>query len=324
MVAGAAVLAVAVITTAVITTVVVTRPAGDTTTVVVASPTETTPMTLVHCQFLIATRTKRYEPVTCGYQADGTRSPFSEPEADLSDPRFFGAALPDALTTEGIACVFTTQASAFTTRAPTTVDKVYPTLSASFVQVTGLRRVEPTFQLTGAGRDNPLALERAGPSVGPGQRADLGFRMIQPLKEGETYRWRVRSTPQDIAGGDWSPWCEFTVAQETSDHLGLDDGRDYTVTLSAAEWRTVLKALAAAESSARDPIAAAVDRTSKSDKAVPVTLSGRNWSLVVSRLARQASVDEAPKYWRMADAVSSALGQHPHPTMGFPRPEQAA
>ncbi|PWK47977.1 hypothetical protein BC793_1064 [Actinoplanes xinjiangensis] len=82
-----------------------------------------------------------------------------------------------------------------------------------------------------------------------------------------------------MAGGDWSPWCEFTVAEKTTD-----------------------------------------EEAAGSTESVRVTLPGRNWALVVDRLAQRASQDEEPEYWAVVGALSSALGGHPHPTMGLPRP----
>jgi hypothetical protein len=293
---------------------------GDTPAVVTAVlPADPTPMPLVDCQFTVAAQTDPNVPATCGYATDGTGSAFDEPEANLADPRFFGAALPDILTTDGAACVLYTP-------PPVTVDTVYPMLSASFVQIPGLRRIEPTFQIRGAFSSDSLVVERAGSPVGVGQPAELDLRLIQPLQQGATYEWRVRGTPQRVAGGDWSPWCEFTVAEKTTDDLGLDDAVDYPVALPATSWRTVLKVLGPVETevsgddSIHEPIATAVEEAAGSTESVRVTLPGRNWALVVDRLAQRASQDEEPEYWAVVGALSSALGGHPHPTMGLPRP----
>ncbi|MEU8659722.1 hypothetical protein [Actinoplanes philippinensis] len=321
VVAAAAALAAVALAVVAITVVLVARTARSGTTTaaatVTASPAETKPMPLITCQFTVATQLDPGVPVTCGYEKSGTRSPFDEPAADLTDPRFFGAALPDTLAVDGAACPDGMTALV--------VEAAYPKLAATFVQIPGLRRVEPTFQLRSSYPDDALALERAGSPASAGQAAQLDLRMVQRLTQGGRYEWRVKSTPQSVAGGDWSPWCEFTVAEKTSDHLGLDDTRDYTVTRSAAVWRTVLEALGPVETEAdgarpvHEPIATAMAGAPKPDELVPVRLTGEDWSLVVGNLARRASADASPGYWAVVDDVSVALGGHPHPTMGFPR-----
>ncbi|MEU4164582.1 hypothetical protein [Actinoplanes sp. NPDC026670] len=300
----------AVLVAAAITVTVVTRSPGDTSVPVVATPTPTatTAMRLVDCQFAIAAATGQNVRTTCGYPAGNPEASFREQSADRSDPRFFGAALPDALATDSAACVVDTP-------APKEVDIVYPTLSASFVQVPGLRRIEPTFQLTEANTPVSLTIERAGSPIGPGQQAELSLRLIQPLEQGKTYMWRVKGTPQDVAAGDWSPWCLFTVAEETRDDLGLADEEDYQVTIPVAGWRTVLRAQRPDEAHL-DPIA---DAAGKKSGSAAVSLTGAEWTSVITRLASQASLNDEPEYWEMVDTLSSALGGHPHPTMGLPR-----
>ncbi|WP_143134143.1 hypothetical protein [Actinoplanes philippinensis] len=324
VVAGAVVAVVAMAVVA-LTVVVAARTARSeataTAAAVTAGPAETTPMPLVTCQFTIATQTDPSVPVTCGYETAGTRSPIHEPAADLTDSRFFGAALPDTLAVNGAACP--------DGMTPLLVESAYPKLAATFVRIPGLRSVEPTFQLRRRYPDESLALERAHSPVSAGQAAELDLRMVQRLVQGETYEWRVKGTPQSVAGGDWSPWCGFTIAEKTSDHLGLDDTRDYTVTRSAAVWRTVLEALGPVETEAgkgmaiRASIATAMAGASKADDLVPVRLTGDDWSRVVGGLARRASADGSPGHWAVVDDISFALGGHPHPTMGFPRPGAA-
>jgi hypothetical protein len=300
----------AVLVAAAITVTVVTRSPGDTTVTAVPAPAETTAMRLVDCQFTIAAEKDPNVRTTCGYPAGSPEMSFGEEPADRSDPRFFGAALPDALATDDAACVL--EPSPFSKQE---VDTVYPTLSATFVQVPGLRRIEPTFQLREANAPVARTRERAGSSIGPGQPAELSLRLVQPLEPGMTYRWRVKGTPQTVAGGDWSPWCWFRVADKTRDDLGLEDEEAYQVTIPVAGWRTVLRAQRPDEAHL-DPIA---DAAGKKSGSAAVSLTGAEWTSVITRLASQASLNDEPEYWEMVDTLSSALGGHPHPTMGLPR-----
>ncbi|GIE32627.1 hypothetical protein Ait01nite_056720 [Actinoplanes italicus] len=49
-------------------------------------------------------------------------------------------------------------------------------------------------------------------------------------------------------------------------------------------------------------------------------MTAPHWFTIVNGLAYHASEKKPGARWELADMVSSALGSHPHPTMGFPRP----
>jgi hypothetical protein len=279
-----------------------------------------TPMPLVSCQAEVLKQWTNNSQPDCGYSTVGARHPNDQPPADLTDPRYVGAALPAALASDGAACA--------TGEERPVLETVFPKLTASFTEVPGLTSVRSTFQVRGLGRAITVDLLNPGQPTTSGLAGELDFHLIRQLEQGETYRWRIRGTPPHIAADDWSPWCEFTIAEKTRDHLGLTEDREYPVELPVGDWRTVLTAMgpvityAGGQRSTHEPIEKAVKKASRKTKRITMTLTGADWSEIVNGLASRASGDEVPEYWTVADAISSALGSHPHPTMGFPRPGQ--
>ena len=272
----------------------VARVAGD------EEPPDAPPMSLAECQTAIAAQPyPRAERVTCDRPWESTAGLESEDAA--------GAALPTVLSTEGTACG---------TGVKPVLDTVFPTLSARFSAGPGRTELQSTFQLRGV-TDPVHDLDHEGTPVrSAGEASTLDFAMMGTrLRQGATYRWRVRGTPPSVPAAGWSPWCEFTVGEKTSDDLGLTEGRDYAVTLPAATWRAIAGVLGPVETyasggrSLHEPIAVAATKKT----ATAVTLTGQGWSSVVNGLAYHAS-------WELADLVSARLDGPPRPTMGFPRP----
>jgi hypothetical protein len=277
---------------------------------VVPAATRLMPMSTAECQAMIATRRTSDRLPDCGYPIPPREVMFEQAAADAADPRYFGASLPTALTVEEADCMTGTDRPVLET--------VYPTLSAAFTEAPGVTRVEPTFQIIETGAFDGISLDRPGPAAVRGARSELDLHGGLPLRQGSAYRWRVRATPQYVGGGDWSAWCDFAIGELTADHLGLDTDRKYQVVLSAGAWRTVLTATGPVKS-AHALIKSAVKKASSKAEPIPVTLTGADWTTIVSGLASRASEKGTPKYWKAADAISSALGSHPHPTMGYER-----
>ncbi|WP_433833703.1 hypothetical protein ACQP2E_19560 [Actinoplanes sp. CA-015351] len=277
------------------------------------------PPSLAACQMAIATRPyPRSEAVSCDYTWTSTAGRSDEDAADPADPEYAGAALPTGMSTDGRDCVAGPDRPV--------LDTVFPVLSSSFTPVPGLTEIESTVQLRGiSDRAHAQDLDQPGNRFGDRVlTATLDFaRLGTRLRQGESYRWRVRGTPPSVPAGGWSPWCEFTIAGKTPDDLGLDNSRGYQVVLPTTAWRQISDVMGPVETyangdrSSHEPIAIAAKSTSPRAQ---VTLSGSVWSSVVNGLAYHASEQDEPSYWELADLVSSALDGPPHPTMGFPRP----
>ncbi|GID51573.1 hypothetical protein Aca07nite_88480 [Actinoplanes capillaceus] len=144
------------------------------------------------------------------------------------------------------------------------------------------------------------------------------------LGPGVSYRWRVSASPRTLDPGfdrpttAWSPWCEFTVADDLIDMrtaddpdavrtLGVAPARRYPVTLRVREWKLVLDALGdddlAADSGASEMEAETKAHTRRIRSAIigkiagrasgataTVTLNGNDWaSWVGSAIAGTAS-----------------------------------
>ena len=273
-------------------------------------------LSLAGCQAALVAKADPNSQVSCGYKPF-VRDSVTEPAADPHDPRYAGAALPTGLSTAGIACV--------TGSERPVLDTVAPALSAYFTAVPGLERIESTFQLRSIDGPALPGDSLAGNRSEGNWQATLDLRAMGPLKHGTTYRWRVRATPPSVAAGGWSQWCEFTVGAKTSDDMGLDQTRKYTVGLPAGTWREVLKVLGPVQDygngakSAHAPIENAVKAVSAAAQPVSVTLTGQAWSDVVNGLASRASLDRSAADWKLADLLSAALDGPPRPTMGFAR-----
>ncbi|MBB2946925.1 hypothetical protein FB565_006693 [Actinoplanes lutulentus] len=256
--------------------------------------------------------------MTCDYTWTSTAGRSNEDPADPADPEYAGAALPTGLSTDGRGCV--------TGPNRPVLDTVFPVLSSSFTPVPGLTEIASTVQLRGIS-DRAHAQDLDQPGYRFGERvltAELDLAMLGTrLRQGESYRWRVRGTPPSVPAGGWSPWCEFTIAGKTLDDLGLDDSRGYDVVLPTATWRRISDVMGPVETyvgggtSAHEPIAIAARSTSSRAQ---VTMSGSDWEGIVNALAYHASEQGEVSYWELADLVSAALDGPPHPTMGFPRP----
>ena len=263
------------------------------------------PLSLAECQAAIASALNPDGRLTCGYETTGLDRIYDEPSADPNDPRWAGAALPTALSTDGRVCVAGSERPV--------LDTVRPTLSASFTPVPGLRSVASTFQITGVYGRTADDVQLPG-NFGDPLTATLDFSRERALKHDQSYRWRVRGTPLGVGAGGWSPWCEFTIPKTTPDDLGLDQSRTYRVALTAAQWQEVLRF-----PTTTTAIAAAVKAATPAATVVPVTLNGGDWTGLVTELAGSASQNDNQATWELADRISSALGGPDRPTMGFPR-----
>ncbi len=275
-------------------------------------------MSLAECQAAVAARVSLPETETCGYDSTATAmNPLGDTAAP-DDSEYAGAVMPAQLSTGGYACGSGSDRPV--------LDTVRPELFATFTAGPGPDLVYSTFQLTGLDHytDQDRQIQGSRDDWG-GRRASVDLRRYGSLEHGESYRWRVRATPPWVAAGGWSPWCEFTVAQVTPDDLGVDAGRDYTVTLPVQTWRMVLAVLGPVQRyvnggySTHAPIRDAVKRASAATGEIPVTASGPAWVSIVERLCSTASQNHAPETWELADAVSRELGGPEHPTLGFPR-----
>ncbi|MFG1605616.1 hypothetical protein [Actinoplanes sp. NPDC049265] len=274
------------------------------------APDAVAPIPLASCQALLATWPA--QAGDCGYAGASVLDAIDEPAADPNDPKYAGAALPTALSTNGLGCS--------TGPGRPTLDVAYPVLSSSFIPVPGLSRIQSTFQVTRLDGRHDQDVNQAG-AEDRGGSARLDFRMLgTPLTHGAGYRWRVRATPPSIPAGGWSEWCEFTIAKFTSDDLGLVADQPYTVTLPVVTWRSIAALLgpvetyAGGELSEHAPIAAAARRPART---AAVAMTGRSWEHMVSGLAYAAAKNG--ESWGPADTLSTALGGPPHPTMGFER-----
>ncbi|MEV4639323.1 hypothetical protein AB0J80_18410 [Actinoplanes sp. NPDC049548] len=269
----------------------------------------------------VATRPSDTNEATRPSDSNGTAislwplRPSASPSGDQADA---GASLPSGLTTSGRFCQ--------TGINRPDLDTVFPVLSAAVTPAPGMQS-EFSFQLRGmsgltAQQDTDL-VGQLNPATGT---AVLDFKRVgAKLLHGESYRWRVRDRSPSVQADGWSQWCEFAIATQTPDDLGLADERQYKVVLPAARWREILKVLGPVETyvngekSIHAPIEKAAKTASSPTRRVPVTLSGRYWSDVVSGLAYWASQRADGSYWALADLLSDILGGPVYVTMGFPR-----
>ncbi|MBG0568197.1 hypothetical protein [Actinoplanes aureus] len=194
-----------------------------------------------------------------------------------------------------------------------------------------------------ASADRTFALEAQEIGLGAG------------LGPGESYRWRVHTTPWDADVTEWTQWCEFTVAaglvdlREATDlaavqELGVVPARRYPVRLSVRQWRLVTEVLDGGDDGAdhdfdgsqqeiRDRLRriSASLRQQTSGGRTTVTLTGDEWASTAEAVAGMAvswdmMYEEEPEvgsdgtaYWTVVDRISADLGGPAHPGLGAER-----
>ncbi|MBL7259438.1 hypothetical protein [Paractinoplanes lichenicola] len=207
-------------------------------------------------------------------------------------------------------------------------------LSAAFDTTYAPRPTEAFFEYE---VDDQLVNARV-PVEGP--RAVLEFAPGE-LGPGESYRWRVRGTPDDAPAPTWSDWCTFTVAGDALDlreldpsevaallELGIRPERRYPVTLTAAQWRLVREPFEFDPGVGGGEVPAFVGKVPRT--AGRLTLTGAEWTKLILELAGWAGIvqfgnDEVEpefrtgiaQYWTTADRISAQLGGPAHPGLGL-------
>jgi hypothetical protein len=174
-------------------------------------------------------------------------SPAAEPSLPMTlSPGLVQVPVPTALATDG-------RPGCVTGPGRPVVATTMPTLSVTFAGVPLALPVQATFEYEPLRRSEGV-VTASGWATAAALPATLDISPGE-FRPGESYRWRVRGTPDHAIVPGWSPWCEFTVAADVPDLRGVEadidavlalelyPDRRYAVTLTARQWRTVLEAV---------------------------------------------------------------------------------
>ncbi|WP_436533148.1 hypothetical protein [Actinoplanes sp. HUAS TT8] len=253
-------------------------------------------------------------------------------EAAPSDP-------PERLLTDGVpGCLRGSERPVVTTTTPD-LTAVFPGATEATFELRALNASDdPVKGVTPVAADGVAMFDVQDPGLAPG----------------ESYRWRATGAAWVETG--WSQWCEFTVAADLTDlsaatdidavrELGVDPGRRYTVTLTAAEKRSLLEIFPEAEAfAAENPTSWSggsedesrerlrrITADVRAQAGLSIVLTGDDWASTTSEIAGAASArdethaeepegtPDGTEYWKLLDRISAGLGGPAHPNLHYGR-----